>query len=152
MLFAIPLRRRREDVSMDDQQRDLLLVACREAYRCLADRNRPEILVEGRLVHSDAELAGALRHFARRLFTLQAEHSRLLHEIQPLWEAQISGALVRLLDAVEHVQAAELDGWPDRRPATAMLREADMALLRALASVSEYEQPPAEHSAGERAT
>jgi hypothetical protein len=132
---------------MDDQQRDLLLVACREAYRCLADRNRPEILVEGRLVHSDAELAGALRHFARHLFSLQAEHGRLLHEIRPLWEAQISGALRRLLEAVEPRAAAEGGGWPDRRRApAAALREADLAILRLLAGAAEHDQPIAEYS------
>jgi hypothetical protein len=126
---------------MDDRQRDLLLVACREAYRCLRDRNRPQVMVEGRLVHSDAELADALRHFARQLFCLQAERAGLLHEIQPLWEAQVSGALGRLLDMAERLQAVEIGGWRDPRQLPAIMpREADLQLLRVLAAVPEKDQ------------
>lgn len=124
---------------MDDRQRDLLLVACREAYRCLRDRNRPQVMVEGRLVHSDADLASILRHFARRLFLLEKEREALLHEIRPLWEAQISGALGRLLDAVEHVQEVELGSWREPHSPEVALRESDLQLLRVLAAVSEKE-------------
>jgi hypothetical protein len=120
---------------MDNRQRDLLLVACREAYRCLRDRNRPQVRVEGRLVHSDAELASALRHFAKHLFALQTERNSLLHEIEPLWEAQISGALDRLLDTVEQLQVAEVGGW--RAHTAAALHESDLHVLRALSCVPE---------------
>jgi hypothetical protein len=116
---------------MDDRQRDVLMVASREAYRCLADRNRPEVMVEGRLIYSDAELAGALRHFARELFTMQAEHSDMMSELQPLWEAQISGALRRAVGVLEHLREGELRGWgKERNP---VLEEGDLALLRVLA-------------------
>ena len=118
---------------MDERQRDLLMIACREAYRCLADRNRPEIMVEGRMIHSDAELAGALRHFARELFTMQAEHAQMVRELDPLWEAQLSGTLRRAIDAFE--RARDL-GLTDRNTvqAIAALSDADLALLRTLAA------------------
>ena len=119
---------------MDDQQQHLLRVAFREAYLCLRDRNRPQIRVEGRLTPSDAELATTIRLFAQRLLTVRAERDRLVCEIKPLWEARLSGALERLLDAVEELQLAEVGGWSNHgaHPASA-LQESDLQILRALA-------------------
>jgi hypothetical protein len=126
---------------MDAYQRDLLRLAFREAYLCLRDRNRPQIRVEGRLTPSDAELATAIRLFAQRLLTVRAERDRLVDEIKPLWEARLSGALDRLLDAVEELQLAEVDSW-NRRSAddAATLRESDLDLLRALAHESDKQE------------
>jgi hypothetical protein len=119
---------------MDEQQRHLLRMAFREAYLCLRDRNRPQIMVEGRLTPSDAELATAIRLFAQRLLAVRAERDRLVSEIQPLWEARLSGALERLLDAVEELQVAEVGGWTNHSPHPASaLQESDMRILRALA-------------------
>jgi hypothetical protein len=126
---------------MDDRQRDLLMVACREAYRCLADRNRPEIMVEGRLIHSDAELAGALRHFARELYTMQSELGDMVRELQPLWEAQISGALRRSIDILERLREEQQDGWANERHLA--LTVGDLAILRTLAGDSNADQLPA---------
>jgi hypothetical protein len=129
---------------MDAHQGDLLRLAFREAYLCLRDRNRPQIRVEGRLTPSDAELATAIRLFAQRLLTVRAERDRLVDEIKPLWEARLSGALGRLLDAVEELQLAEVHSWERRSAdATASLREDDLDLLRALA----YEPNADERSA-----
>jgi len=126
---------------MDDRQHDVLLVACREAYCCLRDRNRPQVMVEGRLIHSDADLAAAIRHLAKQLFSLQIERNALVQEIQPLWEAQISGALGRLLHAVEQVQSVEAGGWPARNSAAAAeLGESDLQLLRTLVARPEHDQ------------
>jgi hypothetical protein len=129
---------------MDDQQRDLLRLAFREAYLCLRDRNRPQITVEGRLMPSDAELATTIRLFAQRLLTVRAERDRLICEIKPLWEARLSGALERLLDAVEELQLAEVGGWNGHSadPAST-LREADLHILRALVDGAEKD----DHSA-----
>ena len=119
---------------MDEQQTDLLRIAFREAYLCLRDRNRPQVRVEGRLTSSDAELATAIRLYAQRLLTVHAERDRLIYEIKPLWEARLSGALERLLDAVEQLQMHEVGGWNDQGPGpTATFRESDLELLRALA-------------------
>jgi hypothetical protein len=127
---GIAVRRER----MDDRQHDLLRMAFREAYLCLRDRNRPQVRVEGRLTPSDAELATTIRLFAQRLLTVRAERDRLVNEIEPLWEARLSGALERLLDAVEELQMAEVGGWNRHgaHPASA-LRESDLRILRALA-------------------
>ena len=126
---------------MDDRERDLLLVACREAYRCLRDRNRPRIMVEGRLIYSDSELANTMRHFAKRLALLQAERDTLLREIQPLWEAQIGGVFDRLVEAVEGLQAAEAGGWAEPPRPAPPLYTGDLHVLRALAAPAEKEQP-----------
>jgi len=119
---------------MDDQQQHLLRMAFREAYNCLRDRNRPQIRVEGRLTPSDAELATTIRLFAQRLLSVRAERDRLVGEIKPLWEARLSGALERLLDAVEELQLAEVGAWDSHgaQPASS-LRESDLQILRALA-------------------
>ena len=123
---------------MDDQQRDLVRLAFREAYLCLRDRNRPQVRVEGRLTPSDAELATTIRLYAQRLLTVRAERDRLVREIKPLWEARLSGALERLLDTVESLQMAEVGGWsPHRTDSTATLRESDLQILRALARAAE---------------
>ncbi|HEX5690471.1 MAG TPA: hypothetical protein VFX76_10745 [Roseiflexaceae bacterium] len=124
---------------MDDRQRDLLMVACREAYRCLADRNRPEIMVEGRMIHSDAELAGALRHFARELFALQAERNHMLRELEPLWEAQLGGALRRAVDILEQAREDELGNGSEEQH-SARLSDGDLVLLRILAAKPEPKQ------------
>ena len=124
---------------MDDRQRDLLMVACREAYRCLADRNRPEIMVEGRTIHSDAELAGALRHFARELFTMQAERSHMARELEPLWEAQLSGTLRRAVDILEQAREDEPGNWSEAQHAS-RLSDGDLVLLRILAAKPEPKQ------------
>jgi hypothetical protein len=119
---------------MDERQRHLLRIAFREAYLCLRDRNRPQIRVEGRVAPSDAELATAIRLFAQRLLTVRAERDRLVSEIKPLWEARLSGALERLLDAVEELQLAEIGGWDGRGAQSASaLQESDLHALRALA-------------------
>jgi hypothetical protein len=119
---------------MDDQQQLLLRMAFREAYLCLRDRNRPQIRVEGRLTPSDAELATTIRLFAQRLLTVRAERDRLVCEIKPLWEARLSGALERLLDAVEELQLAEVGGWSNHGAHRAStLQESDLQILRALA-------------------
>jgi hypothetical protein len=126
---------------MDAYQRDLLRLAFREAYLCLRDRNRPQIRVEGRLTPSDAELATAIRLFAQRLLTVRAERDRLVDEVKPLWEARLSGALDRLLDAIEELQLAEVDSWNSRgADAAATLRESDLDLLRALAHEPDKEE------------
>ena len=118
---------------MDERQRHLLRIAFREAYLCLRDRNRPQIKVEGRVTPSDAELATSIRLFAQRLLTVRAERDRLVDEIQPLWEARISGALERLLDAVEELQLAEVGGWNTGAQSAPGLQESDLNILRALA-------------------
>jgi hypothetical protein len=125
---------------MDEQQRHLLRVAFREAYLCLRDRNRPQIRVEGRVTPSDAELATIIRLFAQRLLTVRAERDRLVDEIKPLWEARLSGALERLLDAVEELQLAEVGGWDSRgAQATSGLQESDLQILRTLARGTDNE-------------
>jgi hypothetical protein len=118
---------------MDERQRHLLRIAFREAYLCLRDRNRPQIKVEGRVIPSDAELATSIRLFAQRLLTVRAERDRLVDEIQPLLEARISGALERLLDAVEELQLAEVGGWNGGAQSASGLQESDLNILRALA-------------------
>src|SRR5262245_2947691 len=118
---------------MDERQRHLLRLAFREAYLCLRDRNRPRINVEGRVMPSDAELATSIRLFAQRLLAVRAERDRLVDEIQPLWEARLSGALERLLDAAEGLQLAEVGGWNDGAQAASGLQESDLHVLRALA-------------------
>jgi hypothetical protein len=101
-------------------------------------------MVDQRLIYSDAELARAMRHFAKQLFSLQAERESLLRELRPLWEAQISGALGRLLDLAERLHTAEVGGWRDQRHFSASLpHESDLQLLRALTAVSEKDQPAA---------
>jgi hypothetical protein len=124
---------------MDDQQLDLLHVAIREAYLCLRDRNRPQIMVEGRLIHSDAELAAGIRLFAQRLLTAQAEQDRLMREVQLLWEARLSGALERLLNVIEPALEAEV-GWGDHHYAPApVLCETDLQILQALVVIPEQD-------------
>ena len=128
---------------MDDRQPDVLHLAIREAYLCLRDRNRPQVMVEGRLVHSDADLANTIRLFEHRLLTAQAERDRLIREMQPLWEARISGALERLLDAVDQLQEAEVGHW--RIDAygdapSAVLHDADLQILRTLAGRSDHDK------------
>jgi hypothetical protein len=118
---------------MDERQRHLLRMAFREAYLCLRDRNRPQIKVEGRVTPSDAELATTIRLFAQRLLTVRAERDRLVDEIKPLWEARLSGALERLLDAVEELQLAEVGGWSGGAQSASALQESDLTVLRALA-------------------
>ena len=118
---------------MDERQRHLLRIAFREAYLCLRDRNRPQIKVEGRVTPSDAELATTIRLFAQRLLTVRAERDRLVDEIKPLWEARLSGALERLLDAVEEQQLAEVGGWNSGPQSASALQESDLNVLRALA-------------------
>ena len=118
---------------MDERQRHLLRIAFREAYLCLRDRNRPQIKVEGRVTPSDAELATTIRLFAQRLLAVRAERDRLVTEIKPLWEARLSGALERLLDAVEELQLAEVGRWNGGAQSASALRESDMNVLRALA-------------------
>jgi hypothetical protein len=118
---------------MDERQRHLLRIAFREAYLCLRDRNRPQIKVEGRVTPSDAELATAIRLFAQRLLAVRAERDRLVTEIKPLWEARLSGALERLLDAVEELQLAEVGGWNGGAQSASALQESDLNVLRALA-------------------
>jgi hypothetical protein len=123
---------------MDARQIALLRVAFHEAYLCLRDRNRPQVIVEGRMVHSDAELAAAIRWFAQRMVSFEVEHERLVSEVQPLWEAQISGTLARLLDMAE--QLHELDVGGERESSytpAAGLHELDLQLLRVLARVPE---------------
>jgi hypothetical protein len=116
---------------MDAQQRELLLEACREAYLCLRDRNRPRVMVGGRVIHADAELAAGIRQFAATLITLVEERDALLREIQPLWEAQLSGALERLLDELEQLHTTRAARSEDYRASTALL-ESDLSILRAL--------------------
>ena len=125
---------------MDDQQLDLLHVAIREAYLCLRDRNRPQVMVEGRLIHSDAELASAIRLVAQHLLTAQAERDHLMREVQLLWEARLSGALERLLDVIEPVQEADVGGWRDHHyaPAT-VLCATDLQILQALVAAHEQD-------------
>ena len=119
---------------MDERQRHLLRMAFREAYLCLRDRNRPQIRVEGRVTPSDAELATTIRLFAQRLLAVRAERDRLVDEIKPLWEARLSGALERLLDAAEELQVAEVGGWNGRgAQCVSALQESDLHALRALA-------------------
>jgi hypothetical protein len=126
---------------MDDQQCNVLRLAFQEAYLCLRDRNRPQVMVEGQVIYSDAELATAIRLFAHRLLAVQAEHECLVREVRLLWEAQMSGALERLLDAVEQVQVVEVGGWHEPRDAPAVvLHEPDLQILRALVSVPDEGQ------------
>jgi hypothetical protein len=131
---------------MDDRQPDVLHLAIREAYLCLRDRNRPQVMVEGRLVHSDADLANTIRLFEHRLLTAQAERDRLMREMQPLWEARISGALERLLDAVDQLQEAEVGGWGGHTAhsyddgSSALLRDSDLHILRTLAGRSDHDK------------
>jgi hypothetical protein len=129
-----------QEAAMDDRQRDVLHLAIREAYLCLRDRNRPQVMVEGRLVHSDADLANTIRLFEHRLLTAQAERDRLMREMQPLWEAQVSGALERLLDAVGQLQEAEVGHWRAHvygDAPSAVLHDSDLQILRALAGIRE---------------
>jgi hypothetical protein len=95
-------------------------------------------MVEGQLVHADAELAAVLRLVARQLFVIQAECDRLTHELEPLWEARFSGALDRILDTVAQLHESEVGGWPGRRATpTVVVRDTDLQLLRALVAEPE---------------
>ena len=118
---------------MDEHQRDVLRMALYEAYLCLRERKRPQVLVDGRLMYADAELATAIRLFAQRFLTVEAERDRLVREVQPLWEARMSGALERLLGAVGQVQELERGSWlaAPTMPAPA-LPDSDIQLLRAM--------------------
>jgi hypothetical protein len=124
---------------MDDQQLDLLHMAIREAYLCLRDRNRPQVMVEGRLIYSDAELAAGIRLLAQDLLTAQVERDRLMREVQLLWEARLSGALGRLLDVIEPAQEADDGDWRDHYAPTTVLCETDLQILQALVAVPEQD-------------
>jgi hypothetical protein len=73
---------------MDNQQRTLFLEACREAYLCLRDRNRPMVNVGTYVVHADAELAECIRVLARQMLALTTERDALLREVQALRGSQ----------------------------------------------------------------
>jgi hypothetical protein len=69
---------------MDDPQQSLVLEACREAYLCLRDRNRPMVYVDARVVHADAELAECIRVLARQVLALKSERDALRREVEVL--------------------------------------------------------------------
>jgi hypothetical protein len=119
--------------AMDEHQRDVLRMAFYEAYLCLRERNRPQVTVDGRQMYADAELATAIRLFAQRFLTVEAERDRLVRELQPLWEARMSGVLDRLLEAIEHVHELESGGWHVvcAKPALT-LHDSDLQMLRTL--------------------
>jgi hypothetical protein len=127
------LPRRSEETPMDEHQRDVLRMAFYEAYLCLRERNRPQVTVDGMRMYSDAELATAIRLFAQRFLSVEAERDRLVRELQPLWEARMSGLLDRLLEMVEHIHALESGGWPVfPSTSTPILQDADIEILRTL--------------------
>jgi len=118
---------------MDEHQRDVLRMAFYEAYLCLRERNRPQVMVEGRRMYADAELATAIRLFAQRFLTVEAERDRLVRELQPLWEARMTGVLDRLLDVIDHAHESESDGWRASRSVPApVLLDSDLEILRTL--------------------